>query len=146
MNDNDVHGPIDFILLEFAGKELKGEVAAAVMDLVERDIVRIFDLLVIAKEEDGTFSGLELQDLSADELGGFQAFTGARSGLLGDEDLAEAAEALSPGTIAALIVYENTWARPFVRAARDAGGQLVASARLPAEDVMEALDALEGVR
>lgn len=143
MSDVDVHGPIDFVLIEFPGDRLTGEAADALLDLVDRGIVRIYDLLAIRKDEDGTFSGIDITDLSTDTLGGFAAFSGARSGLLGDDDLAQAADAMKPGTVAALIVYENAWAIPFVAAARDAGGQLVASARIPAQDVMDALDALE---
>lgn len=143
---DEVHGPVDFLLLEFQGKEFKGEVAAAIMDLVAKGIVRIFDLLVVVKEADGTVSGFNVEDLSADSLGGFEIFEGAQSGLVGEEDVTEVAEALAPGTIAALIVYENTWAIPFVRAARDAGGEVVASARIPAQDVMDALDAVEAGR
>lgn len=74
---------------------------------------------------------------------GFSYFSGARSGLLGDDDVAEAAGALEPNTVAALIVYENTWAVPFVAAARKNGGEVVASMRIPAGDIMDALDALE---
>jgi len=143
MSDSTVHGPIDFVLIEFPGDRLTGASADALMDLVDRGIVRVFDLLVIRKEDDGSFSGLDVSDLSADHVGGFTAFAGARSGLLGDDDVRQAAEAMKPGTVAALIVYENVWAIPFVAAARDAGGQLVASARIPAQDVMDALDALE---
>jgi hypothetical protein len=143
MSDVDVHGPIDFVLIEFPGDRLTGEAADALLDLVDRGIVRIYDLLAIRKDEDGTFSGIDITDLSTDTLGGFAAFSGARSGLLGDDDLAQAADAMKVGTVAALIVYENAWAIPFVAAARDAGGQLVASARIPAQDVMDALDALE---
>lgn len=135
----DVHGPIDYVLLEFSGGQPLDEAATALLTLVDQGIVALYDLVAIRKEDDGTFSGIAL-----DELGGsFAAFAGARSGLLGDEDLAEAAEALEPGTVAALIVYENTWAIPFVDAARRAGGQMVATARIPAQDVIEALDALE---
>ena len=143
MPEMDVHGPIDFVLLEFPGDRLTGAAADALLDLVERGIVRIYDLTVIRKAEDGSFSGLEINDLSADEIGGFTAFAGARSGLLGDDDLTQAADAMKPGTVAALIVYENSWATPFVAAARDAGGQVIASARIPAQDVMDALDTLE---
>jgi hypothetical protein len=143
MAPTEVHGPIDFLLLEFQGKEFKGEVASAIMDLVDQGIVRIFDLLVVVKEADGTVSGINIEDLSADSLGGFEVFAGARSGLVGDDDVSEVGAALEPGTIAALIVYENTWAIPFVRAARAVGGEVVASARIPAQDVMDALDAME---
>jgi hypothetical protein len=99
--------------------------------------------LVIRKEADGSFSGFDVTDLDPDTAGSFTAFTGVRSGLLGDDDLAEAASALEPGTMAALIVYENTWAIPFVAAAMDAGAQVVASARIPADVINEVLDALE---
>jgi len=140
---DDVLGPIDLLILEWREENMTGEAAAALLDLVERGIVRIFDLLVVRKDEDGTFSGIDVSDLSADDLGGFMAFSGARSGLLGDDDIAEAANALEPGTMAALIVYENTWAVPFVRAARGVGAQVVASVRIPADDLIAALDALE---
>jgi hypothetical protein len=139
----DVHGPIDFLLLEGRVENMTGEAAAAILDLVERGIVRIYDILVVIKETDGTFSGINLADLSQDGLGGFAAFAGARSGLLGDDDLAEAADALQPGTVGVLIVYENAWAIPFVAAARKVGAQVVASARIPADAVMAALEGLE---
>lgn len=145
MSDDDLQGPIDFVLIEFAGDRMTGGAADALMDLVDRGIVRIYDLLVIRKDSDGSFSGIEVSDLSADDVGGFTAFAGARSRLLGDDDLRQAADAMEPGTVAALIVYENTWAIPFVAAARDAGGQLIASARIPAQDVVDALDAVETV-
>lgn len=145
MSDSATHGPIDFVLIEFAGDRLTGRPADALMDLVDRGIVRVYDLLVVRKDNDGSFSGIDISDLSADHVGGFNAFAGARSGLLGDDDLRQAADAMQPGTVAALIVYENSWAIPFVAAALDAGGQLIASARIPAQDVMDALDAVETV-
>jgi hypothetical protein len=144
MSDADVLGPVDFVLLEFDDADrMDGSGAAALLDLVERGIISIYDLLVVRKDEDGTFSGIEITDLSADQLGGIAAFAGARSGLLGDEDLAEAANALEPGTVGVVIVYENTWARSFVAATLRAGGQLVASARIPADEVNAVLDAIE---
>ena len=111
--------------------------------LVPHDRARIWDVLVIAKDDDGSIRGIDLHDLSADHLGSFTAFAGARSGLLGDDDVTEAAGALEPGTVAALIVFENAWAVPFIRAARESGGQLVASARIPSDAVLEVLDALD---
>lgn len=143
MTDNDVPGPIDFVLIEFPGDNLTGEAGAALLDLVDRGIVRVFDILIARKDADGTFSGVDIADLTAEGLGGFAAFAGARSGLLGDDDLARAAEAMAPGTMAALIVYENTWAIPFVAAAQRAGGQLIASERIPAQAIIDALDALD---
>lgn len=137
----EVHGPIDFVLIEFPGDKLTGEAAPALMDLVERGVIRLYDLMVISKHDDGSVEALELQDPTG--AGGFSYFAGARSGLLGDDDLREAAEAMEPGTVAALIVYENSWAIPFVRAARNSGGEVIASARIPAQDVMDALEALE---
>jgi hypothetical protein len=139
----DVHGPVDFVIIEFDGTKMTGAAASALLDLVDAGIIRIWDLLVVRKEADGTFSGVDISNLGADELGGFAAFAGARSGLLGDDDLAEAAEAMLPGTAAAVIVYENSWAIPFIAAAMDAGAQVVASARIPADVVTEVLDALE---
>jgi hypothetical protein len=144
--EDHVVGPVDFILIEAREENLNGEAAAALLDLVERGIVRIYDLLIIRKDADGSFSGIDITDLDAESFGGFAAFSGARSGLLGDDDLAEAADALAPGTVAALIVYENTWAVPFVTAARNAGAELIASARIPADvlnDVLDELDAAE---
>ncbi|MCU0270412.1 MAG: DUF1269 domain-containing protein [Acidimicrobiales bacterium] len=143
MSDVDVHGPIDAVLIEFEADRATGEAAQALLDLVDRGVVQIFDLVVIRKDADGSFSGVVLDDAVAEETGGFVVFAGARSGLLGDEDLRQAAESMTPGTAAALIVYENTWARPFVAAARKAGGELIASVRIPAQDVMDALDALD---
>ena len=139
----DVHGPIDFVLIEFPADQLTGEAAPALIDLVDRGIIRVYDLMVISKGLDGSIEALELTNPAGGAPPGFEYFAGARSELLGDDDMREAAEAMTPGTVAALIVYENTWAIPFVGAVRNSGGELVASARIPAPDVMAALDALE---
>jgi hypothetical protein len=136
-----VHGPIDFVLIEFPGDQLTGEAAPALMDLVERGVIRLYDLTVISKGEDGSVQVLELQDPTG--AGGFSYFAGAASGLIGDDDVREAANAMEAGTVAALIVYENSWAVPFVTAAMNSGGQLIASARIPATEVMAALDSLD---
>lgn len=140
---SEVHGPIDAVLVEFKGRELKGKTADALLDLIDRGIVRVYDLVVVRKDEDGTFSGVALDQSMAGDLGTFVEFEGAHSGLIGDDEIEDAAGAMEPGTVAALIVYENTWAIPFVAAARDAGGEMIASMRIPAADVMAALDALE---
>lgn len=141
-NTADVSGPIDFVLLEFPRDRLTGEAGKALMDLVERGIIRLYDLMVISKDDDGNVEVLEVTDPTS-ASGGFAYFAGARSGLLGDDDVNEAAGAMQPGTVAALVVYENTWAVPFVAAARNSGGELIASARIPASEVMAALEALE---
>lgn len=142
-NDHEVHGPVDYLIIEFQAEHADGSIAAAILDLVERGIIRLWDVLVITKEADGTFSGIEIDDLAHDHLGGVAAFAGARSGLLGDEDLAEAAAAIAPGASAAVFVYENTWAIPFVAAARSVGAEVVASARIPADVINDVLAELD---
>ncbi len=140
---DDVHGPIDFLLLEFASDKMTGGAAAALLDLVEQGTVRIYDLLVIRKEADGAVTTLDIAAIPAEASGGFAMFAGARSGLLGDDDIAEAGQAMRAGTSAALLVYENAWAIPFVAAALAEEAQVVASARIPATTVMEVLDQLD---
>jgi hypothetical protein len=141
---SDVHGPIDFLLIEFHADRLTGRAAEALMDLVDKEIITLYDVLVVGKADDGSVYALDLAE-GVDELGSFGDLAGVRSGLLTDEDMHEAAGTMEPGTLAVLIVYENTWAVPFVAAARDAGGELIAGARIPAADVMAALDALEAL-
>ena len=135
-------GPIDYVLIEWRGRQPNGEAMPHLIDLVDRGLIRVLDVAFIAKDEDGSVAGLDLADLG-DGAAELSVFEGASSGLLGDDDLAEAAGALEPGTSAALLVFENTWAAPFVAAVHRSGGQLVASGRIPAEDVLAALDAAE---
>jgi Family of unknown function (DUF6325) len=142
-NDTEVHGPIDFVIIEFPAGPPGKELADAMVDLIERGTINLYDLLVVQKGEDGSVEAIELVDDT--DAGHFAGFLGARSGLLGDADIEAAAEAMEPGTTAVVILYENAWARPFVAAARADGGMLIASARLTAQDVMDALDALESV-
>jgi hypothetical protein len=142
MTTADVHGPIDFVLIEFPEDRLTGGAAQALLDVVDAGIVALYDVMVVGKENDGSSYALDLAD-SMDRLGGFSDLAWVRSGLLTEDDMRRAADAMQPGTLAALIVYENTWAVPFVAAARESGGELIASARIPAQDVMDALDALE---
>jgi len=137
----DAHGPIDFILMEFPNDRTDGSAAQALAELVEAGTIRLLDLVVARKEEDGTLEVIDID--AAGDVSAFVQFSGARSGLLGDDDIQEAGSALSPGTTAALLVFENAWAAPFVAAARKNGGELVASMRIPAQDVIDALDALE---
>jgi Family of unknown function (DUF6325) len=135
-------GPVDYILVEWKDKQPSGEAAPILVDLVERGIVRVLDLAFITKAEDGSVAGMDVSDLGeADEA--MRLFEGASSGLLGDDDLAEAAEALEPGTTAALLVYENRWAGPFAAAVRRSGGQLVAGGRIPVQALLASLDDAE---
>lgn len=140
----DVHGPIDYVLLEFTGNRLTGRAAEELVNLVERGIIHVYDVMMVGKDAGGSTYAVDLAE-SSGPAGGFADLSGARSGILADEDLAEAAAAMEPGTLAAMIVYENTWARPFVAAAMESGGTLIAGGRIPAEDVMAALDALEAL-
>jgi hypothetical protein len=144
MATTDPHGPVDFVLLEFSGDRLTGRATQALLDLVDRGIVSVYDVLVVGKEDDGSTYSLDLAE-SLDRLGDFADLGWARSGLLTDEDAAVAADAMEPGTLAVLIVYENTWAIPFITEIRESGGELIASARIPAQDVMDALDTLEAL-
>ena len=138
---NDAHGPIDFILLEFPNDRTDGAAADALAELIEAGTIRLLDLVIARKESDGTVEVIDID--GAGDVTAFVQFAGARSGLLGDDDIQEAGTALSPGTTAALIVFENAWAAPFVAAARENGGEMIASMRIPAQDVIDALDALD---
>lgn len=135
-------GPIDYLIVEWPGRQPTGEALPHLIDLVDRGLIRVLDLSFIAKGEDGSVATLEIADLG-DEVDVFADFEGASSGLLGDDDVAEAGNALEPGTSAALLVYENRWAAPFAAAVRRSGGQLVASGRIPVQAVLAALDAVE---
>lgn len=142
MDETVEMGPIDYILVEWPGRQPNGEVAPHLVDLVERGLIRILDLAFIAKDEDGSVAGIELADLG-DGAAELSVFEGASSGLISDDDLSEAGAALEPGTSAALLVFENTWAAPFAAAVRRSGGELVASGRIPVEAIEAALDAAE---
>ena len=135
---SDTHGPIDIVVLEFPGEHDLAAPAAALLDLVDSGTVRLYDLVAVRKV-DGRIEVVELENLGDD----LYVLSGARSGLLDDDDLAAAGEVLQPGATAVVIMYENLWAIPFDGAAHDAGGTMIASQRIPAEDVIATLDALE---
>jgi hypothetical protein len=135
-------GPIDYLVIEWPGRQPTGSAAPHLIDLVDRGLIRILDLAFIAKDEDGSVTRLEIADLGG-EVEEYAVFAGASSGLLSEEDTDEAAAALEPGTSAALLVYENAWAGPFAAAVRRSGGQLVASGRIPIQALVAALDATE---
>lgn len=137
-------GPVDIVVIAYsAGAPMTGEAVPILLDLVERGIVRVLDVLFVRKEEDGTFAGFDASDLTDRGVGDFVAFEGASSGLLGDEDAATVADEMEPGSAAALIVYENRWAAPFVAAVRRNGGVPLAFQRIPADELVAALDAVE---
>jgi hypothetical protein len=142
MDEHAEMGPIDWILIEFPGPPT-GKVAPHLLDLVERGLIRILDLVVVRKDGDGEVTMLELADIDGDGELDLAVFSGVRSGILGDDDVNEAAGAMESDTTAALLMYENLWAAPFVSAVRQAGGQLVASGRIGVQEIVEALDELE---
>ena len=134
--------PIDWLLVEFSGPPT-GAAAPYLLDLVERGLIRILDLVVVNKDADGTITMLELADVDGDGELDLAVFEGAQSGLLGEEDVAEAGEAMEANTSGVFLLYENVWAAPFAVAVRKAGGQLVASGRIPVQSIIAALDDLE---
>ena len=137
-------GPIDVVVIGFPpGAPMTGEAVPILLDLVERGIIRVFDALLVRKEQDGTFSGFNIADLTEDSTGDLSVFAGASTGLIGEHDVALAAAELEPGAAAAMIVYENRWAAPFAAAVRRNGGVLIANERITVQDLVDALDAAE---
>ncbi len=143
-NGLDEMGPIDYLVVEFPGSHLTGEGMPLLADLVDRGIIRILDLTFLTKEEDGSVRGLALADVTGDGSLDLTLFEGASSGLLGQEDLDEAGTLLGPGDSAAVLLYENLWAAPLAAALRRADARMIASGRIPVQDIVEALDALDG--
>jgi hypothetical protein len=138
----DEMGPVDYVLVEWTGKQPTGEALPHLVDLVEGGIIRILDIAFMTKDEDGVVAGIEIAELGG-QVEEVSIFAGASSGIISEDDTTEAAQALEPGTSAALLVYENAWAAPFAAAVRRSGGQLVASGRIPVQAIIEALDEIE---
>ncbi|MCO5314785.1 MAG: DUF6325 family protein [Solirubrobacterales bacterium] len=137
MNEELEMGPIDYILVEWIDGKPTGEAIPHLVDLVEGGLIRILDLAFLMKDEDGTVAEIEITDLG-DEI---RVFEGVSSGVIDQSDLTDAGAALEPGRAAALLVYENSWAAPFATAVRRSGAQLVASGRIPAQALLDSLDA-----
>ena len=135
-------GPIDYVVLEWPGRQPNGEVAPLLIDLVDRGIIRILDIALMVKGEDGSVAAIDLAEVNGGG-GGFEEFDGASSGLITQEDLEEAAGVLAPGTSAAVLVWENRWAAPVAIALRRSGGQLVASGRIHLQALLAALEETE---
>ena len=141
--DIDQMGPIDYLVVEFPGSKMTGEGFPLLVDLVDKGIIRILDLAFVQMDEDGTVRGLEIADIDGDGKLDLAVFEGASSGLLDEEDIAEAGGVLQPGSAAGILVYETVWAAPFAAALRRGGGQLVASGRIPVQALLAAVDAAE---
>ena len=138
-------GPIDYVVLEWAGDQpVTGEVMPLLLDLVDRNIIRILDIAFLVKADDGSVAAVDFAEL-AQKSSELAQFEGASSGLLGQDELEEAATALEPGTVAGVLVWENRWAAPVAVALRRSGGQLVASGRIPVQAILAALDATEAI-
>ena len=136
----DELGPVDWIVVEFPGSRFKGEIVPALDDLVERGIVRILDLLIMRKDDDGSLEAFELSDLDDSELGSLRSYETELAMLLSEDDVNAVAAAVEPGSTAAVLVWENSWAAPFASAVRRAGGQLVASGRIPIQALLAVIE------
>jgi hypothetical protein len=144
MNDEIHLGPVDYLIVEWpSGKEPTGEGLKHLVDLTDRGLIRVIDLAFVTKAEDGTVSGLAVADLDGDGTLDLIGFQGASSGVLSEDDYNEAGAALEAGASAAILVYENSWAGPFVTAVRNSGAEVVASGRIPATDLLDRLDELD---
>jgi Family of unknown function (DUF6325) len=148
----DQLGPVDWIVVEFAGSKFNGEIAPALADLVDRQVVRVLDLLMLKKDEAGAIEAFELSDMDPSEVGELRSYEADLAMLLSEEDVTAVAAAVEPNSSAAVLVWENTWAAPFASAVRRSGGQLVASGRIPVQAIIAAIEAddeyeaeLEGV-
>ena len=139
----DELGPVDWIVVEFPGSRFNGEIAPALRDLIERDLVRVLDLLVLKKDPDGELEAFELSDLDQEEIGELRSYEAQLAMLLSEDDVAAVAAAVEPGSSAAVLVWENIWAAPFASAVRRSGGQLVASGRIPIQAILAAIEADE---
>jgi hypothetical protein len=136
----DELGPVDYLVVEFPGSTFNGEILPQLAELVDRGIVRVLDLVVIKKQEDGSFEGFEFDDVKSGVLGELRELERELADLLSEEDVIAVADTLEPGSTAALVVYENLWAAPLASAVRRSGGQLVANGRIPVQALVGALE------
>jgi hypothetical protein len=143
-DEADVMGPISYLIVQFPGNKMTGEGLPILVDMVDRGLVRILDLVFVTRGEDGSMAMVELQDLDANGEIDVAVFDGVSSGLVDESDLADAAEVVQPGSSAGILIFENRWATPFVQALRRGGAELVAAGYIPHDDIAAALDALEG--
>src|SRR6476469_7523704 len=140
----DELGPVDWLVVEFPGPDFgRGQIAPYLEDLVKRDLVRVLDMVFLRKTDDGTAATAEIYDLDESELGEVRTAEADLAMVLSEQDVLDLAETIEPGHSAAVLVWENLWAAPFGAAVRKAGGQLVASGRIPTQAVIAAAEADE---
>jgi len=142
-DDENALGPISYLIVEFPGSKMTGEGFPALVDPVQRGVIRIIDLLFVTRDQDGTTRRLELRDLDSDGQFDLAVFEGASSGLLDESDVAETGTVIEPGSSAGILVFENRWAIDFVQALRRGEAQLVAAGYIPQDSLVAALDATE---
>lgn len=140
MADEEPLGPISYLIVQFPGNKMTGEGFPILVDLVDRGVIRILDLVFVTRNDDGSISSLELSDLDGDGEMDLTVFEGASSGMLDDSDLADAADVIDKGSSAAILVFENRWATDFVQALRQGDAQLVAAGYIPQDALMASLD------
>ena len=146
MNDETTEmGPIDYLVMEFAGDRMTGESLPLLVDLVARDVIRILDLVFVRKASDGSVVSMTTAEMERDDDLDLTVFDGAGSGLVDDADIAEAGRVLEAGRVAVIVVYENSWASPLIGALRRSGAQVVAGGRITVETLLGALDATDAV-
>jgi uncharacterized membrane protein len=134
-------GPVDFAVILFEGNEFNGQVAPAVAELQDSGTVRIIDLAFVYKDDDGSVTIVEAEDSEVADA--FARVTGSQFDLLNDEDLDEVGAGLDPGSSALVVVWENTWSARLAAAVRDSNGQVIVMERVPRENVLRALAALD---
>jgi hypothetical protein len=139
--DPEALGPVGFLVVEFPGNKMTGNGLLALVDLVDSGLIRVLDLEFVMRDADGTIHLIELTDIDGDGELDLAVFDGAFSGLLDESDQAEAASALEPGSSAAVLIYENRWAIPFVQGVRSSGGEVIAAGFIPHDDLVASLDA-----
>ncbi len=136
-------GPISYLIIEFPGNKMTGAGFGTLLDLVDRGVIRILDLMFVRRDADGSIQALDLQDVDRDGQFDLAVFAGASSGLLAESDLSEAASVIEPGSSAGILIFENRWATGFIQALRAGEAQLVAAGYIPQADLIAALDAAE---
>jgi hypothetical protein len=141
----DELGPVDYLVVEFpAGQQnFTGEAAEELLRLHDAGVIRVMDLVLIAKGTDGTVMAQELGDL--EDMGEFARLETELAETLAEEDVLTFGEVMAPGSIGAVLVYENLWAAPFGAALRHAGGQLIANGRIPVQAIIAAIEADEAL-